>query len=172
MSPQDDSSLSRRVAAIAAYDEWLTAVYDKYAARLYGYALVTLRNREDAEDAVQQLFTKLVELNAVPQQPEHYLFRAIHNICQNRLRRPVVEQPGSFHQALMPIAGSLSAERDLAIARALESLPPIQRLVVYLHAFEGRTFREIEAISDISRTRADRLYQEARNRLHASLFGV
>jgi RNA polymerase sigma-70 factor (ECF subfamily) len=67
--------------------EWLGALYDRHAAGLYRYAVMILADTEAAADAVQQVFTRLVDPRLDrPEVEAHYLRRAIRNECFTMLR--------------------------------------------------------------------------------------
>jgi RNA polymerase sigma-70 factor, ECF subfamily len=122
--------------------------YDEYAAGLYRYALVVLADHAAAEDAVQQVFAKLLAASPQLETPERYLRRALRNECYSRLA-----QRGGDRHHRGPARGLLEpsteqahavdhAER-LAIEAALQALPAEQREVIVLKVYEGWTLQEI-----------------------------
>ena len=68
----------------------LEAAYDKYANMLYRLAFSHLQRREDAEDAVQDVFTKYMNTSPRFTDDEHeraWLIRVTVNRCHDMLRR-------------------------------------------------------------------------------------
>jgi RNA polymerase sigma-70 factor (ECF subfamily) len=132
--------------------EWLGALYDRHAAGLYRYAVMILADTEAAADAVQQVFTRLVDRRETLELEEHYLRRAIRNECfsmlRDRRRRP---HAANSHEILEAMSAPDDApEERLAIQAALLALRPDQREVVHLKIFEGLTFLEIAELTDES----------------------
>src|SRR5882672_55680 len=69
--------------------EEIARLYDRYAAGLYRYALVVLADHGLAEDAVQQVFSRLLSAKDTRplMMPDRYLRRAVRNECLTLLRR-------------------------------------------------------------------------------------
>jgi len=66
----------------------LTELFERYAARLYALAVAVLRDGPAAEDAVQQVFLRLLEARRGPE-PGHFrawLYRIAHNETMQMLR--------------------------------------------------------------------------------------
>jgi RNA polymerase sigma-70 factor (ECF subfamily) len=123
-------------------------LYDRYGAALYRYALMLLADPAAAEDAIQQVFTALLSRARAIAQEEHYLRRAVRNECYSALRRRV--QRGEDPPLLEAVGPEARPDEHLALERAIRELPPDQREVLHLHAFEGRTFQEIADLTDES----------------------
>ena len=129
--------------------EWLGALYDRHAAGLYRYAVMILADRDAAGDAVQQVFTRLVDRRDRPEIEASYLRRAIRNECfsmlRDRRRRP---QAADSHEILEALsARDEMPEERLAIQAALLVLRADQREVVHLKMFEGLTLQEIADVT-------------------------
>ncbi len=149
-------------------------LYDMFGASLYRYALMIVANREAAEDVIQQVFVAVVSrggrrLDA----PERYLRRAVRNTCYSTLRQLRVRRTGPeserLVEALPGAAPAVVEEMRLALEAAIRELPPEQREVLQLHAFEGRTFREVaEMTGDPLNTVASR-YRYAIDKLKQAL---
>src|SRR4051794_26438806 len=54
---------------------------------LLSYAMRLLREREPAEDVVQEAFMKLHEQFEEVREPRRWLYRTVHNLALNQLRR-------------------------------------------------------------------------------------
>lgn len=143
-------------------------LYDTYSASLYRYAVLLLADAAAAEDVVQQVFASIVRRPPRIEDEAHYLRRAVRNACYSQLRgwrlrrrvfvdddRPLIE----------PAAEGVTPDDRLAIERALRTLSAEQREVVYLHVFEGCTFREIAEATDTSINTIAARYRYALTRL-------
>jgi RNA polymerase sigma-70 factor (ECF subfamily) len=149
-------------------------LYDEYGASLFRYALMILADHAAAEDAIQQVFLRLLTIDRRIEQDEHYLRRAVRNECYSALRRRgrSLDREGAGAALLEAIeamdAGPPPDER-LAIEVALRGLPAEQREVVHLHVFEGRTFQEIADLTDESINTAASRYRYALAKLRQVL---
>lgn len=126
-------------------------LYDRYGASLYRYAAMLLADPVAAEDAVHQVFVTLLRQLPQFEEEQHYLRRAVRNECYSHLRRTlrrgeVAESP----VLLEAVAVAPPREERMALEDAIRALPPQQREVLYLHVFEGLTFREIGDAADES----------------------
>jgi RNA polymerase sigma-70 factor, ECF subfamily len=129
--------------------EALEALYDECAKTLYGYAFVHLRNREDSEDVVQEVFVKLMRTRAAlkdVKNPSAYLLSVVHRAVVD-LRRKHSHSP--LEDEIMDIREDkrLSAPEALAVNQAMCSLSPEQRAAVYLKEVEEMSFQEIGSVT-------------------------
>lgn len=152
-------------------------LYDVFGASLYRYALMILASREGAEDVLQQVFVALISRVGNPlDDPERYLRRAVRNGCYSVLRERRAWLARRSHvdtvtllEALPGPAPAMSEEVRIAMDTAIRELPADQREVLHMHAFEGRTFREIaEATEEPLNTIASR-YRYALEKLRITL---
>src|SRR5688572_29346587 len=58
---------------------WCERLYDDKAAHLLLYGRALGLSHSEAEDVVQETFVALLLLSAVPEEPGHYVFRAVRN---------------------------------------------------------------------------------------------
>jgi RNA polymerase sigma-70 factor (ECF subfamily) len=143
-------------------------LYDAHGASLYRYAVLLLADAVAAEDVIQQVFTALVRRPPVCVDDDgRYLRRAVRNACYSqlrrwRLRRRVFDEERPL---IEPVADGVAPDARLAMERALRALPAEQREVVYLHVFEGCTFREIAEATDTSINTIAGRYRYALTRL-------
>lgn len=149
-----------------------------YADALYGAALRLTRNRQDAEDLIQetylkafahyQSFTEGTNLKA-------WLFRILKNAFINSYRHRKVEPAevayGGPESTVEDRGGSeetpeqemLSGTLDGAVARAIRSLPEEFRIVVELADLQDFSYREVADIVEIPLgTVMSRLYRGRR----------
>ncbi len=120
----------------------LVALFDAHHARLYRLARRLTRNRDEAEDLVQETFVRAaIDPGRVPagHAPEEaWLVRVLINLSRDRWRRARIRASGQHAVAPLP---STSPERSylarLEVQRALSLLAPRRRAVVVLHELEG-----------------------------------
>jgi RNA polymerase sigma-70 factor (ECF subfamily) len=146
-----DEDLLRRVAA--RDPAALASLYDRYAPLVYGLARRIVRDEDQAEDLVQEVFLRLWN------RPEVYdrgrgTFRAwllsiAHHLAVDVLRRRRREV--SYQDKLAgpgtddPVDTAMGQLEGAAVRSLLGRLPPDQRRVIELAYFEGLTQREIAA---------------------------
>jgi len=147
-------------------------LYERYGLALHRYALMLLANRQDAEDAVQQVFASLLKRPAVHfESPEAYLRTAVRNESLGLLRRRT-NRPDGADALLEPLSGVVDRpEERLAIEAAMRLLPPEQREVVHLKVFEGMTLQEIATLTSESINTVASRYRYAMEKLRAALGG-
>ncbi len=148
------------LAAISAGDTHaLEALYDRYAAVIHRMAMRILKNHEQAEEIVQEVFWRVWRRSASFERERgrvaQWLFGITHNLCIDELRRmrsrpsqvyedvdhPVIQQLADEH-ADIPAAAWASEQRQVLI-RALRDLPTAQRQVIELAYFGGMSHQEI-----------------------------
>lgn len=141
----------RRLAAgsFAALEE----LYDLEVHGLFALALWITGSREDAADAVQDVFTRLTtrrESLRKVRRPRAYLFAMARSAALDRLRADRGDEPADDLLLEAPAsdpAGNVDAE---AASRHLRSLPRLQREAVYLRYFAELSFAEIGRVTGVS----------------------
>ena len=130
-------------------------LYDQYGRRLYRLATMILWDSQSAEDALHQVFVKLLSRrggSGPVQSWERYLTRAVSNECRGILRRRkrVLSSPPDG-QILQVVDGMGGVEEERQqVERALGRLAPEQREVIQLKVYEDMTFRGIAAVLGVS----------------------
>ena len=148
-------------------------LYLRYAGNVYGYARSIVRNDHDAEDVVQQVFTRMLtaiqnyEQRSVPFSA--WLLRITHNMAIDYLRRhtPICEEPEKavVEERTEFESGQL---RD-ALRDALAELPELQREIVVLRHLGGLSPREIADRLGRSEDSVHGLHHRARRALKVAL---
>ena len=121
--------------------------------RLYRLAFRFTGSRDDAEDLVQELCTRLLPRLSELERLESagpWLARALYNLFVDGARRRS-RSPVDAVEALPDVASELPGPDELAVARltaerieaALAQLPAEQRAVVAWHDVEGYTLEEL-----------------------------
>jgi RNA polymerase sigma-70 factor (ECF subfamily) len=153
-------------------------LYEQFAARLVRTAAAILGSREDAEDAVQDVFVALVRSRRQLGEIEDmtaYLFAALRHAaarCAARRERAV---PGHDFVGEMPARAescsdhAIDGELQEHLQRALQELPPEQREVVSLRLAGELTFAQIARASDVSTQTVASRYRYALEKLRILL---
>jgi len=143
----DPDPLARAFAAVAGGDlEALAGVFDACADDLFGLALWRTGSREDAADAVQEVFIRLARSGrrlAGVHKPRAYLLAMVHRAAVDilRRRRRTVEATDAL---LEPTAAGYEDRADASrLSALLRRLPAAQREAVWLRHFAELTFAEI-----------------------------
>ena len=130
--------------------EELEAYSKEYYADVYRYCLCCLSNKEDAEDATQEVFARFFRtLNQYQHygKAQNYLYVIAANICRDFYRKPeevsVEELPDE------PILEMEPLDLRLDVHQALEKLPTELREVTILFFFQEVKQKEIAKILNI-----------------------
>ena len=127
-------------------------LYDEYADLLYRIALSHVGNREDAMDAVQDVFVKYVTLKKKMTDNDYrksWFIRVTINRCYDLLRRRSVRD----YTPLDDVGEiAVSDEYDLPrnINTMLECVSEKYRTVLVLHYIEGFSIEEIAKIFNVT----------------------
>ncbi len=128
-------------------------IYDRYWAVLYLHARKMLRDKEEAQDIVQELFTNLwkksidIDFNV---RLSSYLYRAVRNRIFNYLQHKKIVQ--DYQLSLIAFADSESGSSDelvrenelaLLIEHEIQALPEKMREVFLLSRKQHLSYREI-----------------------------
>ena len=141
----------------------VSAVFQTHSPRLERFLLGRLHSKQDARDAVQEVFLRLTRVpnRELVVDPVQYLFGiARHVICEilDRRKRELVEFNSELtdHQMEHTIGCPTDTlgnrvENQQTLARALERLRPIQRKIIVLIKTEGMTYEEVAATLGLSK---------------------
>ena len=152
----------------------LGRLYDCAGPRLLRYATALVRNKFDAEDAVQAAFVRIAQQPrsfAAARLPWPYLLRVVRNeglkIVQKKQQRhasAAVTDAESVDDVLVEYEESAAVVRS-----ALERLPQEQAEVVVLKIWEEMTFAEIAEVTSESLNTVASRYRYALDKLSRSL---
>ena len=132
-------------------EDGMRTLYRTYGPELFGFAVNCLGDREQAEEVVQDVFTR-VWRHADSFDPERASFRTwLYGIARNAIidlqRRSAVRPSlATTPEAFDERAGEESIERALLawqVSTALERLTPEHRQVIRLAHLQGMRLREI-----------------------------
>lgn len=155
----NDLSDDDLVRLFAAGDETAFAVvFARHHAAVFGYALVILRNRHDAEEVLVDAFAAVAR-NACDYRSEGrfraWLLRITRNSCLTRLTRdrrraawqvPAQDSTEPASEDLSPAQSLVAADDSRRVAAAFARLPPRLREALGLYAFEHLRYDEIGVV--------------------------
>lgn len=126
--------------------EAFAQLYEQIYKPLYRCALYTLKNPEDAEDAVSETvmaafasISKLREREAF----KSWMFRILSNICRKKMREYAARRTETPVQAYTDTVSEKSHEEDILIRQLFFELEETERMIISLHLFGGYKGREI-----------------------------
>jgi RNA polymerase sigma-70 factor (ECF subfamily) len=172
-----DYALLRRVAR--RDEAALAELMRRYERPLFQLAYRLLKDRLEAEDALQEVFLKVYEHSGRFEPTgtvKAWLNRITANHCLNRLRGPTAPDPLDEHTEAhlpSPVASPLEAleGKDLSarLEVLLQALPENQRRALVLKQFGGLSYQEIGEMLGVSPHAVDGLIKRARASLRQAL---
>lgn len=168
---EDDRLVERlREGDVAAFE----TLYRRHAGAIYGLALRMLRNREDAEDLLQEIFLQAhakIESFQGRSAFGTWLHRLAVNRCLDHLRSRASKE-NSRTDPLPAILGSgrrPTGTRRLELERAIGQLPTSSRAAFLLHDVAGYDHREVGTMLGVAVGTSKSLVHRARVKLREHL---
>lgn len=125
--------------------------YSMYADMVYRVSFSYMKNKEDAEDVLQEVFTKYfcaLHFPMSPEQEKAWFLRVTINQCHDDLRRKKYRMHASLEEVQDV---ETCVEEDMGhLHQALQKLPEKYNGVIILHYLEGYTVEEIARILQLS----------------------
>lgn len=165
-------------AYMLGHYEAFETLYMRYRGRLYVYAYSLLKRVDEAQDAMHEVFTKLIgntdafsRLNKV----SSFLFTVCRNHCLNILqsRKLVAKEPGlngfKMLKAPSPLQEAAKHEEAQRLNAIIGALPRELREALVLKVFSGLTFKQIARTTGRPQGTVATRYRSAINRLRLAL---
>jgi RNA polymerase sigma-70 factor (ECF subfamily) len=153
IQPEDVRADITLIERIVARDERaIGELYDRHSRLLFGLILRILRDRSEAEEVLQEVFVlvwnKADSYNVALGSPAGWMVRVARNRAIDRLRAntvriKAVESVPEPPAVESPEARAAVSEQQRTIARALDALPPDQRVLIEQAYFQGLTQTEL-----------------------------
>ncbi len=147
------------------------ACVDMYADNVYRFILKNIKDEAQAQDVVQESFTRLWEKHeeVVYESSKSYLFTMAYRIMIDGIRKHKREQPLPEN-----IDQHLHHERQYSdlgeiLEEALNTLPEIQRTVILLRDYEGYDYEQIGKITGLNASQVKVYIYRGRKKLKALL---
>lgn len=141
---------------------------EKYSNMLFRICFSLVKDYDDAEDALQETFIRLMTKAPLFRDEEHekaWLIRVATNICKNMIRF----RKRNSSLTLDEISDIGIDESDSGIFDAIMSLPAKYKIVMDLYYIEGYTASEISGIIGINADTVRKRLQNGRKKLKTEL---
>src|SRR5581483_11497756 len=153
------------------------ALFDRHHRRIRGYCLHQLRDRQEAEDAVQSTFLyalSSLQRGVAPRSELPWLYTIAHNVCRTQrrsLRRRRRLEAGVDVGSLAEVVGrdDPSSEELDGLGSALAALPENQRRALILREWQGLSYAEVGERLGLSESAVEAALCRARRNLTRKL---
>lgn len=125
-------------------------IYHTYKNLLFRIAFTSLKNSEDTEDILQEVFIKRLYEAPAFESEEHekrWMIRVTVNLCKNHVKSFWYRNKTHMDEVAETTKWEFDSEEKLLFSEVM-SLPEKQRVAVYLHYFEGYTCKEIADMTE------------------------
>ncbi len=116
---------------------------------IFRTAMCYVKNRTDADDIMQEVFLKLYTSDTYFENDAHakaWLIKVTSNMCRNLLKTP-------WKRLIQPIETAenmtVASEKDSGLIDVIMKMKSKNRIVLYMHYYEGYSTREIAEILGI-----------------------
>jgi RNA polymerase sigma factor (sigma-70 family) len=134
----------------AGHDDAFRVIHDRYHKRLFAYTRQMLVQRQDAEDALQDIFVRAYAgLRASDRELalRAWLYRVAHNRCIDQLRRPAPPPPEVMELLRSPVHDPIAqADQRESLRRLIADvrrLPDQQRSALLMRELGGMSYADL-----------------------------
>lgn len=148
-------------------DEEIKRVVDEYSSTLLRASYSLLKNREDAEDALQETFLRYVEKAPDFMSPDHekaWLLRVVINLSKNHLSSAWFRKRTDLKEDIPALE-----QEEQEVLDSVLKLPLKYRTVIHLYYYEGYSLSEISTLLKIPLSTATTQLSRARKKLASLL---
>lgn len=127
------------------------AFFREHYAPLVGFAIKYVKDRDEAEGIVQELFASVwakAHSITITSSVKAYMFSAVRNACLNYLKHQKIEMAYQKHQ--QAVLSEVNEENPVEyeelqgrLSSALEQIPEKCRAIFEMNRFEGKRYKEI-----------------------------
>lgn len=135
-------------------------LYKRHAHKVLGLCLNHLKNLQDSEDALMEIFLQLTEdlKKYKIEKFEPWLFFVCRNYCLKKFRKRLSQKSEYLDEISWDSFMELDQEKDHikeeerleAISLAINRLKPDQKRCIVLFFFESKSYKEIENLTSFS----------------------
>ncbi len=134
----------------AGHDDAFRVIHDRYRQRLFAYTRQMLTQRQDAEDALQDIFVRAyagLRANHRELALRAWLYRVAHNRCIDELRRPSPPPPEVLELLRSPVHDPIAeADQRESLRRLIADvrrLPEQQRSALLMRELGGMSYADM-----------------------------
>lgn len=152
-------------ASLRAQEE-IIEIYRRYSDMIYRIAFLYLKNSSESEDALQNVFLKLIRYNGKFDSEEHlkaWLIVTAKNVCKDMLKNFWRRNTVGLEQAAQHPQTDVSVQNE--IYQAVMTLRSKYRIPLYLYYYEGYSTAEISDLLDINHSTVRSQLRTAREKL-------
>ena len=151
----------------------LATLYERYREAVFGYALSVVRDRDLAEDALQETFLQVwsaAERYAIRgKSPVTWLLGITKNVMRTMRRKQLTLLDENAPEIPEATDRFLEVENRMVTRTVLEKLAEQEREIVMLHAVAGLKHREIASHMDLPLSTVLSKYNRALKKLRTML---
>jgi RNA polymerase sigma-70 factor (ECF subfamily) len=150
--------------------------YDRTSRALWSYLSRVTGDRQLADDLVQETYYRFLRAAKDYESEAHRrnsLFHIATNLVRDNRRRPIVSQMPEAHLATLEVDADLArrTERRADLERAMESLKPRERMMLWLAYAQGESHSDTADTMGLKTGSIKLLLFRARRKLAAALRG-
>lgn len=158
-------------------DKMFKHFYDRHSADLYNFMYYRTGDEDQAMDLVQEAFVKIFQNCKKIDLPKakSYLFTTANNLFLNHVKHQKVKRTYAALQPAEPVTGEdplfVLREKEYMdqLHEAIGKLTDAQREVFLLNRIEGKKYREISEMLEISEKAVEKRMMGALKKLRAEL---
>ena len=143
--------------------------YNSYGSMLYKIAFLYLNSASDAEDVLQEVFSKYLLTRKDFNNKEHekaWFIRTTQNYCLDTLRK---SERKNLDIDDLSVITQPDNDTKQDIERSIIALPPKYKIVIFLHYYSGYSVEEISRILKIGKSAVKKRLQRGREMLKLRL---
>lgn len=153
--------------------EIIGGLFDSYSDMVYRIALNIVRNREEAQDIVMDVFMSLMKQNAFNDELhiKRWLIRAAENRAINVVKSARVSRTAPLDELLQNTLSAPLSENEYDVLDMVMRLPDKLKTTVYMFYYEDMSAEEIARALGISVNAVYKRLERGRSALKISLEG-
>ena len=153
--------------------EEYSKLVDIFQQRIFKYCFYMLGQKEEAEDAVQEVFLKAYKNIYNYKNSSNFsawLYKIAHNYCVNKLKRRKIIKFLPINLDRFVLNTSLSSgienkELNRKLKEALEQLSAVERSIILMRIIEEKRYKEIAELLNYNPATLRKKYQRACKKL-------
>ena len=146
--------------------EQFTQIYLPFSGKMYALAYNLLRNRDEARDCVQDVYSELwIKRDTIEPDPLPFVLTMVRNNCLDRLKSRSAQADDETLETLLDhnTENQIDAASDLnAVIQLIDKLPSDQQIIIRLRTIDGLEIEQIQELTHFSRENIYTLLSRAR----------